>query len=85
MKILHRHIFFSLILTLVSTLLVFTFILLFGNIFKDLLELLSNRSVTLLNIAEFFFPHPSVCALIFDADGALSGNAAGCGQNIGGS
>jgi lipopolysaccharide export system permease protein len=54
MKILHRHIFLSLLIALVSTLLVFTFIILFGNIFKDLLELLSNRSVTLLNIAEFF-------------------------------
>ncbi len=54
MKTLHRHILFSLLASLGVTLAVFTFVLLLGNIFKDIVALLSNRSVDFWTMGYFF-------------------------------
>jgi len=54
MKILYRYLLGGLLLNLAMTLAVFTFILLLGNTFKDLVALLSNQSVGPLTIAHFF-------------------------------
>ena len=54
MKILHRYILVSLIINLVLTLCIFTFILFLGNIVKDAIVLLSNQSVSLFTISKFF-------------------------------
>jgi lipopolysaccharide export system permease protein len=54
MKILHRHLLKSLLVTLVVTLVVFTFVLLLGNIVKDLVVLLGNREVGFFTMAHFF-------------------------------
>ncbi len=54
MKILHRYILSSFLLNLAMTLVVFTFVLLLGNIFKDIVALLINRSVGMMTVARFF-------------------------------
>jgi lipopolysaccharide export system permease protein len=54
LKILHRHILGSLLINLMATLVVFTFVLLLGNIFKDILALLGNQTVGLLTLGHFF-------------------------------
>jgi lipopolysaccharide export system permease protein len=53
-KTIHRYLLSSLIINLGLTLIVFTSVLLLGNIFKDLMDLLSNRSVGIASIAYFF-------------------------------
>ncbi len=53
-KILHRHILASHLLSLGLTLVVFTFVLLLGNIFKELVDLMANRSVSILTMGHFF-------------------------------
>ncbi len=53
MKILHRHLLISHLSSLGLTLAVFTFVLLLGNIFKDIVALLSNRSLDLWTIGYF--------------------------------
>lgn len=54
MKILHRHLLASQLINLILTLVVFTFILLMGNILKDVMVLLMNRSVGVMTIGRFF-------------------------------
>lgn len=53
-KTLHRYILESLLVSVVGTLAVFTAVLLLGNIFKDVVELLANQSVSIWTIAHFF-------------------------------
>ncbi len=54
MRILHRQVLGSHLLNLGMTLMVFTFVLLLGNIFKDMVALLANRSVGILTMGRFF-------------------------------
>ncbi len=54
MKILYRYLLGALVLNLLMTLAIFTFVLLLGNTFKDVVSLLSNQSVGVLTIFHFF-------------------------------
>ncbi len=54
MKILYRYILRSHLLSLGMTLIVFTFVLLLGNTFKDAVALLSNRNIGLTVIFQVF-------------------------------
>ncbi len=53
MGVLHRYLLVSHLTSLGMTLAVFTFVLLLGNIFKDLVALLANRTVDLWTIGDF--------------------------------
>jgi lipopolysaccharide export system permease protein len=53
-KTLHRYIFRAHVLNLIMTLVVFTFVLLLSNIFKDLVGLLANQTVSFWTICHFF-------------------------------
>ncbi len=54
MGVLHRHLLASHLVNLGMTLAVFTFVLLLGNIFKDLVALLANRTIDAWTIGHFF-------------------------------
>jgi lipopolysaccharide export system permease protein len=53
MGVLHRHLLASHVVSLGMTLAVFTFVLLLGNIFKDLVALLANRTIDAWTIGHF--------------------------------
>ncbi|MCC7517911.1 MAG: LptF/LptG family permease [Verrucomicrobiae bacterium] len=53
MGVLHRYLLTSHLVSLGMTLAVFTFVLLLGNIFKDLVALLSNRTIDVWTIGRF--------------------------------